>query len=91
MPALRTEDVVADREIRGVGAHRGDHTGSLVAAGEGVDADRHVTGGGVVVGVAQPGRGELDGDLVLTGVIEVDRHRLVPARCLPDDRRACRH
>ena len=45
------------------GADGGDDAGALVAAEERVLADGHVAGGDVVVGVAQPGGGQLDLEL----------------------------
>ena len=39
----------------------------------------------VLVGVAQARRHHLDLDLVLAGVVDLEVHDLVLARCLPDD------
>ena len=53
-------------------ADRLDHPGALVAAAVGEVAGRHVTGGQVVVGVAQPGGHDLDEHLVLLRLVELD-------------------
>jgi hypothetical protein len=86
----REEDLVADLEARGVRTDGLDDPAALVAAREGVGADRDVTGGDVVVRVAQARRDHLHADLVLTRVVDLDRRRLVLARGLADERRPAR-
>jgi hypothetical protein len=75
----REDDVVALLEALRARAHRGDHAGALVAAEEGVLADREVPGGDVVVGVAQPGGGQLDLELAGLRVVDDQVHDLVLA------------
>jgi hypothetical protein len=77
--------VVALLEPLGVLPGLGHDAGALVAAGERVDPDRDVAGSDVVVGVAQPGCGQLDLDLAGTRVVHLQVDDLVLARCLPDD------
>jgi hypothetical protein len=61
--------VVALLEALGVRADGGDHSGALVPAAHRVGGNRHVAGGDVVVGVAQPGGGQLDLQFTGAGVV----------------------
>src|SRR6185295_12850076 len=65
--------------------------GALVAPADRVDAVGHVTGCDVVVGVAQPGTGHLDGQLALQRLGEVEFDDLVGAGRVPQDRTAGLH
>ena len=59
--------------------------GALVPAGERVDPGGQVSGGHVVVGVAQAGGGKLDLDLAGAGVLQLEVDDLVLAGGLPDN------
>jgi hypothetical protein len=77
--------VVAFFQTLGVDSRLRDDAGALVATRERVDVHRDVAGRHVVVGVAHPRCHHLDLDLVVTGVVDLEVHDLVLARCLADD------
>jgi hypothetical protein len=62
-----------------------DDPRALVPARERVDADRHVAGGDVVVGVAKAGRHQLHLDLARARVVDLEVDHLVLAGCLAKD------
>lgn len=72
--------MVAYLEVRGMGPDLLHDTGSLMTAGHGKHCGAEIPRGQVVVGVAQARRHHSDQELVLSGIVQLQLHGLVPAR-----------
>jgi hypothetical protein len=74
--------MVAYGELRYPRPDCGDDARTLVPADDRIKADRHVAGGEVVIGVAEPGRYHLHLDFAGSGVGEIDLGHFPATRSL---------
>ncbi len=87
----REHHVVALAPARGSGSDLHHDTGALVTAADRVTADRVVTGGDVVVGMAQPGGHHPDHQFAVARFVQLEVGDLVGTGCCADDRATSLH